>query len=144
MSLAVILDVYSRRVVGWAAASRATTDVTRKAFERAPSTRRVKEGMIHHSDQGSQYANHEFQLMLKAKGFRGSMGQPGNCYENAMAESFFQTLKTGHTYWHSYKTREDAKVSLFDYIELFYNAERLHSSLGYKSPLAFEKQAFAT
>ena len=138
--LAVILDVYSRRIVGWALSHRPTTDLTRRAFERALGQRRIEPGLIHHSDQGAQYANHEYQTMLKQHGVQPSMGCQGDCYDNAMAESFFHTLKTEHTYWKSYQTRQEAEQSLFGYIELFYNARRLHSGVGYKSPLTFEKQ----
>lgn len=140
MYLAAILDVYSRKIVGWSLGRRQTTELTRQAFERALGQRRIEPGLIHHSDQGAQYANHEYQGLLRSKGIEGSMGDKGTCYDNAMMESFFHTLKTEHTYWHSFKTRDEVEVSLFDYIELFYNAERRHSGVGYKSPLAFEKQ----
>lgn len=138
--LAAILDVYSRKIVGWSLGRRPTTELARAAFERALGQRKVEPGLVHHSDQGAQYANHEYQALLKAKGIDGSMGDKGTCYDNAMMESFFHTLKTEHTYWQSYGSREEAEHSLFDYIELFYNAERRHSGVGYKSPSAFEKQ----
>ncbi|MBL0058097.1 MAG: IS3 family transposase [Elusimicrobia bacterium] len=119
---------------------RPTTELARAAFERALGQRKGEPGLVHHSDQGAQYANHEYQALLKAKGIDGSMGDKGTCYDNAMMESFFHTLKTEHTYWQSYGSREEAEHSLFDYIELFYIAERRHSGVGYKSPSAFEKQ----
>jgi len=138
--LAAILDVYSRMIVGWSLGRHPTTNLTRQAFDRAIGQRQIEPGLIHHSDQGAQYANHIYQGLLRLKGIHGSMGDKGSCYDNAMMESFFHTLKTEHTYWHSYKTREEVERSLFDYIEMFYNAERRHSGIGNMSPRAFEKQ----
>ena len=106
---------------------------------RALGTRKPVPGLIHHSDRGSQYANHEYQKLLKSNGIVPSMGKKGDCYDNAVMESFFHTLKMEHIYWNTYMTRDQAKKSIFNYIELFYNPERLHSSIGYKSPLEYEK-----
>jgi transposase InsO family protein len=142
--LAAVLDVYSRRIVGWAVGPRPTTDLARMALERALGRRGAHEGLIHHSDQGSQYANHEFQAVLKQNGLLPSMGQRGDCYDNAMMESFFHTLKIEHVYWRLYQSRDEAEKSLFEFIELFYNSERLHSGLAYKSPAEFEKEKSAT
>ncbi|HET6991153.1 MAG TPA: IS3 family transposase [Bacteroidia bacterium] len=96
--------------------------------------------LIHHSDKGSQYASNNFQLLLKKHSMIASMSGIGNCYDNAAMESFFHTLKTEHIYFKTYHTREQAKQSIFDYVEIFYNRKRRHSTLGYLSPSAFEKQ----
>lgn len=138
--LAAVLDVYSRKIVGWATGPQPTADLAQSAMERALGQRHVAPGLVHHSDQGAQYANHQYQRFLEARGFIASMSRKGNCYDNAMMESFFHTLKMEHVYWHSYRSRRDAETSLFDFIELFYNPERLHSSLDFKSPADYEKK----
>lgn len=101
--------------------------------------RNPSEGIILHSDRGSQYTSSAFRKLLKSYGFIQSMSSSGNCYDNAITESFFHTLKTELTYWEKYQTREEAKRSLFNYIEIFYNRQRLHSALGYLSPVEFEE-----
>jgi putative transposase len=138
--LAAVLDVYSRKIVGWATGPQPTADLAQHALERALGQRCVTPGLVHHSDQGAQYANHQYQKFLQDRGFIASMSRKGNCYDNAMMESFFHTLKMEHVYWNTYRSRRDAETSLFDFIELFYNPERLHSSLGFKSPANFEKK----
>jgi transposase InsO family protein len=138
--LAAILDVFSRKIVGWACGPEANTALASQALQRALGKRNVGTGIIHHSDQGAQYANHQYQALLQNQGFTTSMSRKGNCYDNAVMESFFHTLKMEHVYWQSYVTRQQAENSLFEFIELFYNAERLHSSLGYKSPADYEKK----
>ena len=136
---AIILDLYSRRVVGWATSHRLKDDLVIEAFEKACLLRNPKPGLIFHSDRGSQYASYEFCKMLLNRKFRSSMSRAGNCYDNACAESFFHTLKTELVYFEHYRTREEAKTSLFEYIEMFYNTFRRHSTLGYKSPAQFEE-----
>lgn len=138
--LSVILDVYSRRIVGWKVArsldKELVVDTLRKAANNCP----METELIFHSDRGSQYASFKFQKLLRSYGMRASMSGKGNCYDNAMVESFFHTLKTELVYWESYQTREEARLSIFDYIEVFYNRRRIHSALGYKTPLEFENQ----
>ena len=136
--LATILDLYSRRVIGWKADKHMRTELVSNALERALKERSGKDGIIFHSDQGIQYASNEIKKLLNQNKMVQSMSRKGNCYDNAVAESFFHTLKTEHVNFENYKTREEAKLSLFDYIEIFYNRKRLHSSIGYKSPVEYE------
>ncbi|MDO8746790.1 MAG: IS3 family transposase [Thermodesulfovibrionales bacterium] len=141
--LAVILDLYSRQVVGWAMSDRLTADFVVKALYQAIGRRRSASGCILHSDRGVQYASSDFREVLKAYGFIQSMSRKGNCYDNAVAESFFHTLKTEHVYDYRYETRTEAIQSVFEYIEMFYNRQRRHSALGYRSPVSFELEAMA-
>ena len=136
--LAVVLDLYSRKVVGWSMSNRMTTKLVLDALENAIRQRNPKAGLIFHSDQGSQYASQSFRELLTNKRIIQSMSGKGNCYDNAVAESFFHTLKTELIYWNSYKTRSDAKSSIFQFIEGFYNRRRRHSYLNYLSPFNFE------
>lgn len=135
--LSTIIDLYSRSVVGWGMKERMTTQLVTDAFNMALMKRIPP--LIHHSDRGSQYASEEFQKLLREHGVQCSMSGKGNCYDNAVAESFFGTLKKELIYFEDYKTRDEAKRSIFEYIEIFYNRKRRHSSLGYKSPVEFEK-----
>ncbi len=137
--LAVILDVFSRKIIGWAFSDRLTDDLTLAALTMAKRQRQRCTGLIHHSDQGSQYASHDFQASLKNDAIIQSMSGRGNCYDNALAESFFATLKTEEADGTPYETRQLAKTSIFSYIETFYNSKRRHSSLNYLSPNDFEK-----
>ena len=139
--LAVILDLYSRQVVGWAMSDRLTSGFVVKALYQAIGRRNPGSGCIFHSDRGVQYASSDFRNALKAFGFIQSMSRKGNCYDNAVAESFFHTLKIEHVYDHRYETRANARQSIFDYIEIFYNRQRRHSALGYRSPISFELEA---
>jgi len=141
--LAVILDLYSRQVVGWAMSDRLTSGFVVKALYQAIGRRHPASGCILHSDRGIQYASADFRGVLKAYGFIQSMSRKGNCYDNAVAESFFHTLKTEHVYDYRYETRAEARQSIFDYIEMFYNRQRRHSALGYRSPVSFELEAMA-
>ena len=141
--LGVILDLYSRQAVGWAMSDRLTSDFVVKALYQAIGRRRPPSGCILHSDRGVQYASADFRDVLGAYGFIQSMSRKGNCYDNAVAESFFHTLKTEHVYEHRYGTRTDAMQSIFEYIEMFYNRQRRHSALGYRSPVSFELEAMA-
>jgi transposase InsO family protein len=138
--LAVILDLFSRLVVGWALSARLTQDLALEALGMALARRRPPRGLVHHSDRGSQYASAAYQTRLAQHGIQGSMSRRGNCWDNAVAESFFATLKVELVHHVSWATRVGARADLFDYLEIFYNAQRRHSSLGYLSPLAFERQ----
>ena len=141
--LAVILDLFSRQVVGWAMSDRLTSGFVVKALYQAIGRRHPSLGCILHSDRGIQYASTDFRDVLSAYGFIQSMSRKGNCYDNAVAESFFHTLKTEHVYDYRYETRAEARQSIFDYIEMFYNRQRRHSALGYRSPVSFELEAMA-
>lgn len=142
--LAVILDLFSRRVIGWALANRMNSKLVTNAFEMALWRRRPASGLVFHSDQGSQYASFDFQQLLTNSGITGSMSRKGDPYDNAVMESFFASLKTDRVSLRHYQTREDAKRDIVDYIEMFYNEERLHSSLDYVSPKDFERQWLAS
>ena len=135
--LAVLLDLWSRRVVGWALRPTIETDVVCAALELALARRAWGHGLLHHSDRGGQYTSDRYQAQLRRLGFRCSMSRPGNCYDNAPVESFFRTLKT-ELGSQTHATRREAATAIADYIERFYNRERLHSALHYQSPAAFE------
>jgi putative transposase len=137
--LAIILDVFSRKVIGWAFSEKLTDDLTVAALHMAKQQRSTKHNLIHHSDQGSQYASADFQASLRQDTITQSMSGKGNCYDNALAESFFATLKTEEVSATPYPTRQLAKTSIFSYIETFYNPKRRHSSLTYLSPNDFER-----
>jgi len=141
--LAVILDLYSRQVIGWAMSDRLTSGFVIKALYQAVGRRKPGTGCVFHSDRGVQYASSDFRDVLKAYGFIQSMSRKGNCYDNAVAESFFHTLKTEHVYDYRYETRAEAIQSVFEYVEMFYNRQRRHSALGYRSPVSFELDAVA-
>jgi len=136
--LAVILDAFSRKVVGWAISLRIDTELTRAALRMAIQTRRPPDGCIHHSDRGVQYAAHEYVDDLNAAGMRISMSRKGNPYDNAQAESFMKTLKNEEVYLWDYKTFEDVKKRIPYFIEEVYNEKRLHSALGYCPPNEYE------
>ena len=137
--LAVVLDVFSRRIVGWSMATTLHTQVVLDALSMALWQRRAKD-VIHHSDQGSQYTSIEFGKRCRETGVRPSMGSVGDAYDNAMAESFFATLECELLARRSFPTRNAARLALFDYIEGFYNTHRRHSALDYLSPLAYERR----
>jgi putative transposase len=136
--LAVILDLYSRFAVGWAMSERITDDLTLDALAMALRRRSPYRGLLHHSDRGSQYASGDYQRVLAAHGIVGSMSRRGNCWDNAVAESFFATLKVELVRDAAWATRAAARSELFEYLEVFYNGQRRHSALGYLSPRAFE------
>ena len=136
--LAVILDLFSRRVVGWAMGPRLTQDLALNALRMALRRCPPPKGLIHHSDRGSQYTSAAYLNLLKSWGIRVSMSSTGNCFDNAPAESFFGTLKNEWVHYQAFETREAAQTSIFEYIEVFYNRERRHSYLDYVSPSAFE------
>ena len=137
--LAAILDLFSRRIVGWAMSDRMTTELTLRALQMAIRQRQPGPGLIHHSDQGSQYTDGYYQAVLKAHGLQASMNGVGTWYDNAPMESFFGTLKGERVHHAVYRTRDEASPDVFYYIEGFYNRRRLHSSLGYLSPRAHEQ-----
>lgn len=139
--LAVIIDLYSRRVIGWAVSNRMKKDLAIRALTMAINLRQPPEGCIHHTDRGSQYCSHEYQKILRKHGFKVSMSGKGNCYENAVVETFFKTLKAELIWRNTWQTRRDAEMALFQYINGFYNPRRRHSALNWKSPLAFERKA---
>ena len=162
--LAVVLDLYSRRAIGWAVSNRMKRDLAIRALEMAVALRKPVKGCIHHSpsrglqanpcravDRGSQYCSHDYQKLLRKHGFKASMSGKGNCYpshglqranhcramDNAAMETFFKTIKAELIWRHSWKTRRDAEVAIFEYINGFYNPRRRHSALGWKSPFSW-------
>ncbi len=139
--LAVIIDLYSRRVVSWAVSNRMKKDLAIRALNMAIALRKPPKGCMHHTDRGSQYCSHDYQKILRKHGFKVSMSGKGNCYDNSVAETFFKTLKAELIWRHTWHTRRQAETALFQYINGFYNARRRHSTLGGKSPLAFERKA---
>ena len=158
--LAVILDLHSRRVIGWAVSNRMKKDLAIRALQMAINLRQPTPGCIHHTDRGSQYCSHDYQKVLRKQGFQVSMSGKGNCYEfklvrasglndpldhskaqNAAVETFFKSLKAELIWRRDWKTRRETEIALFEYINGFYNPRRRHSALGWKSPLAFERKA---
>lgn len=138
--VAVLMDLYSRRIVGWAMDERMTAALTSQALEMALHQRGRPRGLLHHSDRGSQYGALAYQQRLLALQIHCSMSRPGNCWDNAVVESFFATLKTELIHQRQFATRHDARAEIFAYVEGFYNRRRRHSSLGYRSPIEFECQ----
>jgi transposase InsO family protein len=138
--LSAILDLYNRQVIGWSMDDRLTQDLVLQALHQALGRRKPDPGIVFHSDRGSQYAGHAFRNVLDQHHFSQSMSATGNCYDNAVMESFFHTLKAESVYFERYRTRAEARQSIFEYIEVFYNRIRRHSSLGYLSPLEFENR----
>jgi transposase InsO family protein len=136
--LAVVMDLFSRRIVGWAMAEDARSELAVEALQMAVRQRRPRKGLLHHSDRGVQYACHAYQQLLQRWGMICSMSRRGNCYDNAPMESFFGTLKRELVHQQHYLSREEARGSIFQYIEVFYNRKRRHSALGHLSPVAFE------
>jgi len=136
--VATVLDLFSRRIIGLSMSDRMATDLVASALQQALIHRRPPDDLIHHSDRGSQYTSTAFRKLLKQHNITASMSSTGNCYDNAAMESFYHTLKTEHVYFECYKTRAEAKRSIFEYVEVFYNRKRRHSTLDYFSPMAFE------
>ena len=141
--LAAILDVHSRKVVGWAMDQTMSRKLCMDALGMAVMVRQPGEGLVHHSDRGSQYASADYQAMLEEHGIHCSMSRKGDCWDNAPMESFFGSLKTESLHRYKFKTRNDARREIFEYIEIFYNRKRIHSALGFNSPEAFETQVAA-
>ena len=136
--LAAVMDLCSRRIVGWAMAEHLRTELCLEALGMALESRRPAEGLVHHSDRGVQYASVAYQEKLAERGIACSMSRRGDCWDNAAMESFWGTLKTEWVYHQEYATREEARQSIFRYIECWYNRKRRHSAIGYVSPEAFE------
>lgn len=137
--VAVLLDLYSRRVVGWSMKERPTQELVSEALKMAVEQRRPEPGLLHHSDQGIQYSSGVYLQMIKHHGVVRSMSRKGNCYDNAVVESFFSSLKNELIHHRDYHTREQARMEIFEYIELFYNRQRVHQSLGYLTPVGYEE-----
>ena len=138
--LAVVLDLATRRVVGWAMQDTQTAELALRALRMAFATRRPPAGLLHHSDRGVQYACGEYRALLAAHGATASMSRRGNCWDNAVAESFFATLELELITTADWRTHTEARAAIFEFIEGWYNARRLHSTLGYLSPIAYEEQ----
>ena len=139
--LAVLLDLYARRIVGWAMSPYIDRELVTQALVMALQRRRPKPGLIHHTDQGRQYATGSYRQRLIEHGVELSMSRKGDCFDNACAESFISTLKNELTHHLQFNTREEARTAIFEYIEVFYNRQRLHQTLGYLSPAEFERRA---
>ena len=140
--LAVVLDLFSRQIVGWTMSNRINRKLVMNALRMAIWRRRPAPGVMFHSDRGSQYCSHDFQRLLKTHKMTCSMSRKGDCWDNAVAERFFASLKTERVFPKNYRTREEARRDIIDYIEMFYNSKRLHSYLGYVSPREFENNQF--
>lgn len=140
LHVAVVMDLFSRRIIGWSMNSRITDDLTINALRMAVGARKPKQDLIHHSDQGSQYQSARFKKQLDKYRITGSMSYKGDCYDNAVVESFFKTLKSEWTKHNRYTNREEAMNSIFEFIEIYYNRQRRHSTLNYVSPVNFEKK----
>lgn len=138
--LAVVLDLFSRKVIGWALADHMREELILDALSMAVSCRDVQSNTLLHSDRGVQYRGHEYQLALQDYGIQCSMSRKGNCWDNAVMESFFSRLKVELIYAENYKHPEQARTGIFEYIEIFYNRKRRHSAIGYMSPHEFEQQ----
>jgi len=141
--LAILLDLYSRKIVGYATAARPQQEVALQALAMAVAARKPQPGLWHHTDRGGQYLSAEYQDELDRHGMICSMSRPGRCQDNAVAESFFHTLKAEWIYHFDFATREQARLAIFDYVEGFYNPTRMHSTLNYRSPDEYEKMSFA-
>ena len=141
--LAVVLDLFSRKIVGWAFSASLESTLVEQAFRMAVCSRSTLSGLLHHSDRGSQYAGDAYQRLLGDQHILVSMSRTGNCYDNAPMESFFSTLKCEHVHFQNYQTRQQAQTDIFAYIVGFYNRQRRHSSLGYVSPEEFERRYYS-
>jgi len=138
LHLAIVLDLYSRRIVGWAMSAKPDQALALEALRMALAQRRPPPGLIHHTDQGAQYTSGAYQQVLAQQGLEASMSRKGNCYDNAVVESFFSTLKNELVHDRDYHSRDEARAEVFEFIEVFYNRQRLHQTLGYVSPVQFE------
>jgi len=138
--LAVLLDLFARRIVGWSMHDRPNLEVTLRALDMALTQRRPAPGLVHHTDQAPLYSAYEYRERMQSHGLVPSMSGRGNCYDNAVAESFFSNLKNELVHHCDFHTREAARAAIFDYIEVFYNRQRRHQTLGYLSPAQFERQ----
>jgi len=139
--VAVMIDLFSRRIVGWAMSNRIDQSLVLDALRMAITQRRPEPGLIHHSDQGQQYAGAAYRAMLRKNNIVQSMSRKGNCLDNAVAESFFSNLKNELVHHTLFEDRDEARSEIFDYLEVFYNRQRIHQSLGFKSPVNYERMA---
>jgi putative transposase len=137
--LAAVMDLYSRKIVGWATSQSLETSLVKEALQQALVDRRPAPGLLHHSDRGSQYASSAYRALLHSHQMTPSMSGRGNCYDNAAMESFWSTLKTEWLHEQNLQTQQQARLAIFDYIQTFYNPKRLHSALGYLSPVEYER-----
>ena len=137
--LAAVMDLYSRKIVGWTTSDSLETPLVKEVLQQALAARQPAPGLLHHSDRGCQYASGSYRKLLQACQIQPSMSAQGHCYDNAAMESFWSTLKTEWLHHHAFLTRQQAHSAIFDYIETFYNPKRLHSALGYLSPVDFER-----
>ena len=144
MYLAAILDVFNRQIIGWSMDNKLSHELLADALSKAIRQRKPEPGVMFHSDRGTQYTSYAFRDLMKRNGFVQSMSSSGNCYDNALMESFFHTLKTELIYFEKYRTRQEARGSIFEYIELFYNRVRRHSALNYCSPAEYERNTSVT
>lgn len=138
--VSTVMDVKSRKIIGLSMGERISQELASAALKDAVQRKRPAKGLIHHSDRGRQYASYAYQALLNEYGITASMSRSGNCYDNAYAESFFGTLKRELVYGERYRNRKEARLSIFEYVMMFYNRRRRHSSLGYKSPEQYEQQ----
>jgi putative transposase len=141
LHLAIVMDLFSRRIIGWSMGAHVDKTLTLDALTMALLNRDPQHRFIHHCDQGAEYTNHGYQNILRSRGIISSMSRSGNCYDNAVAESFFKTIKTELVKKQRFRTIEEARGAIFEYIEIFYNRKRLHSTLGYLSPEEYERRA---
>jgi putative transposase len=137
--LAAVMDLYSRKIVGWATANHLQASLPQAALEQAIGARAPRAGLLHHSDRGCQYASKDYRTRLSSLKALPSMSAQGNCYDNAAMESFWSTLKTEWLHRQHFQDQHQAQLAIFDYIETFYTPKRLHSALGYRSPVDFER-----
>jgi len=137
--LAIVMDLFSRKIVGWSMSNRVDKELTQHALKMALANREPDHTVLHHSDQGAEYSNKDYQTLLNENQMGVSMSRKANCYDNAVAESFFKTIKSELTRKQRFKTQDEAKSAIFEYIEVFYNRKRLHSTLGYLSPMEYER-----
>jgi putative transposase len=140
--LASVMDLYSRKIVGWHMSDRMTKELALQALQQAHGHQQPDTTVLHHSDRGSQYASHDYQKQLQTYSMIGSMSRKGNCCDNACIESFHNLIKKELIYLNKYETREEAQKSIFEYIEVFYYNERIHSSIGYATPSDFERNYY--
>jgi putative transposase len=141
--LATIIDLYSRQIVGWSMSDKQNRHLVKDALFMAIENRKPKPGLIHHTDQGIQYKSSEYQAILNAHDMIQSMSRKGNCHDNAVAESFFSHLKNELIYHRDFADQDEARSAIFDYIEVFYNRQRIHQTLGYKTPVEYEMMKVA-
>jgi putative transposase len=141
--LATVIDLYSRQIVGWSMSDKQNRYLVKDALLMAIETRNPQPGLIHHTDQGIQYTSRDYQAILSAYDMIPSMSRRGNCHDNAVAESFFSHLKNELIYHRDFADRDEARSAIFDYIEVFYNRQRLHQTLGYKTPIEYEMMEVA-